>query len=360
MKRKAVITLPVWLFILLALLSSCKPEGIATPPEAPKGSGLFVLNQGNYMFSNASLSYYNPETREVENKVFYRTNGFELGDVAQSITIYDSLAFIVVNNSARVDVMHVNTFRYVNTIDGLVSPRHVLIINPEKGYISDLYAKSIFIFNPQTYKVTGTIPLDNGSGAFYQHPTEQMLLFENYVFTNCWSFDNKILLIDAQTDALIDSIETGVQPVAMAIDKNHKLWVLTDGGYRGNPFGHEAPRLIRYDAYSLEEEFSVAFDLDDKPTALALNGSGDTLYLVNQHVWQMPVVATAFPQQPFIDKGSRQFYALGVDALSSEVYVSDAVDYLQAGSIYRYNAQGQAVDTFKTGIVPGFFCFTSR
>ncbi len=241
-----------------------------------------------------------------------------------------------------------------------MSPRHVLIINPEKGYISDLYAKSIFIFNPQTYEVTGTISLDNGLGTFDQHSSEQLLRFGDYVFTNCWSFDNKILLIDTRTDALVDSIETGVQPVAMALDYRQKLWVLTDGGYRGNPFGHEAPRLIRYDAHSLEEEFSVSFDLDDSPKALALNGSSDTLYLVNHHVWRMPVVATAFPQQPFIAKGSRQFYALSVDALSSEVYVSDAVDYLQAGSIYRYNAQGQPVDTFKTGIVPGFFCFDRR
>jgi DNA-binding beta-propeller fold protein YncE len=360
MNRKSLTALTFWLFLLLVLLNGCDPEGGIAPPQKPASSGLFVLNQGNYMFSNASLSYYDPETREVENKVFYRTNQFELGDVAQSMTIYDSLAFIVMNNSARVDVMNVNTFRYVNTIDGLVSPRHVLLISAEKGYISDLYAKSIFIFNPQTYEVTGTISLDNGSEEFYQHPTEQLLRFGDYVFTNCWSFDNKILLIDTRTDALVDSIETGVQPVAMVIDYRQKLWVLTDGGYRGNPFGHEVPRLIRYDALRLEEEFSVSFGLDDKPTALALNGSGDTLYLVNHHVWQMPVVATTFPPQPFIDKGSRQFYALAVDAYSSEVYVSDAVDYLQAGSIYRYNAQGQPVDTFKTGIVPGFFCFDRR
>lgn len=38
-------------------------------------SGLFITNEGNFQYSNATLSYYDPATCEVENEVFYRATG---------------------------------------------------------------------------------------------------------------------------------------------------------------------------------------------------------------------------------------------------------------------------------------------
>ena len=48
--------------------------------------GLFICNEGNFQYGNATLSFYDPATRSVENEVFYRANAMRLGDVAQSMT----------------------------------------------------------------------------------------------------------------------------------------------------------------------------------------------------------------------------------------------------------------------------------
>ena len=45
--------------------------------------GLFIVNEGMFQYGNATLSYYDPETKTVENEVFHRANAFKLGDVAQ-------------------------------------------------------------------------------------------------------------------------------------------------------------------------------------------------------------------------------------------------------------------------------------
>jgi len=51
------------------------------------------------------------------------------------------------------------------------------------------------------------------------------------------------------------------------------------------------------------------------------------------------------------------YYGLGVDPVRSDVYVADAVDHVQRGVVYRFSAGGVALDTLRTGINPGNFCF---
>ena len=71
----------------------------------------------------------------------------------------------------------------------------------------------------------------------------------------------------------------------------------------------------------------------------------------------MSISDTSLPSTPFINGNGKLFYSLAVDPNRNEIYVSDAIDYLQRGSIYRYSAAGNLIDQFKAGIIPGGFCF---
>jgi DNA-binding beta-propeller fold protein YncE len=324
--------------------------------------GVFVVNEGNFMYDNASLSYYLIDSMKVLNNLFERVNGLPLGDVAHSMTIHNGFGYIVINNSGKIYVIDIHTFKIIGKITGLVSPRYIHFLSDTKAYITDLYAKSITIVNPQTYQITGSISVDNHEASFYQHPTEQLVQIGKNVFVTCWSYDNKILVIDSERDVVTDSIEVISQPKSMVVDRNNKLWVLSDGGAEGNPFAYERSGLTCIDPETMEIERVFRFDMDDNPLSLCLNGSGDTLFLIKQHIWKMAVTSSRFPDNPFImspyqNEKTGGFYSMIVDPVNSNVYVADAVDNIQQGRVYRYSAAGAPIDTFPVGIIPGSFCF---
>ncbi|MCD8101417.1 MAG: YncE family protein [Alistipes sp.] len=317
----------------------------------PSGDGVFITNEGNFMYGNASLSYYTPSTGEIRNEVFIRANGINLGDVAQSMVIKDDRGFIVVNNSGIIFVIDIDTFKVVGEIGPLTSPRHIHFVSDTKAYVTDLYDPRITVFNPRTYEITGRI--DTGG----HNSTEQMVQWDKYVFTNCWSYDNRILVINTETDAVVDEIEVGIQPTSLVLDRNGKIWTVTDGGYEGSPYGYEAPALFRIDAATRTVEKRFDFAVGDRPSQLCLNGTLDTLYFIHKSVWRMGVEEDRFPVRPFIEYRGTIFYGLDVNPVTSDVYVADAIDYQQPGIVYRYSSDGELLDSFRVGIIPGSFCF---
>lgn len=321
----------------------------------PAPSGLFVLNEGNFQYGNATLSYYDPVTDEVENEVFVRVNGFKLGDVAQSMTMHGGRGWIVVNNSHVIFEIDPDTFRETGRITNLTSPRYIHFLSDTKAYVSQLWDNRIFIVDPSRYEVTGYIEvpgMERGDGS-----TEMMVQIGDYVYVNCYSYWNLLLKIDTRTDRVTDMLEVGVQPRSMAKDCLGRLWVLTDGGYPGSPYAYEEPRLVCVDPETMSIEREYVYGLGTKATAVTVNGSGDRLYWICDDVWSMPVTAEALPDKPFVASAGTIYYDITVDPVSGDVYVADAIDYQQQGAVYRYSAEGELKSKFYTGITPRGFCW---
>ena len=322
---------------------------------ATSGAGLFVINEGNFQYGNASLSYYNPATKTVENEGFYRANAMKVGDVAQAMTLYGDTGWIVVNNSHVIFAIDPTTFKAKGRIENLTTPRYIHFLSDEKAYVTQLWDNRIFIVNPKRYEITGYIEcpamtMESGS-------TEQMVQWGKYVFVNCWSYQNRILKIDTTTDKVVAELEVGIQPTSLVVDCYGKLWSITDGGYEDSPYGFEAPSHYCIDAETFTIEKQFRFAKGDAPSEVQLNGRGDKLYWINNDVWAMDVTADRIPVKPFIPYSDTLYYGLTIDPRSGEVYVADAIDYVQAGKIYRYSEQGERLDEFYAGITPGAFCW---
>jgi len=265
------------------------------------------------------------------------------------------VGWIVVNNSHVIFAIDINTFREVGRITNLSSPRYIHFVSDEKAYVTQIWDNRIFIVNPKRYEITGYIECPNMT--MESGSTEQMVQYGKYVFVNCWSYQNRILKIDTETDRVVDELVVGIQPTSLVMDKNYKLWTITDGGYEGSPYGYEAPSLYCIDAAKFEIEKQFRFKLGDSPSEVQINGEGDKLFWINDDIWAMDVDADRIPVRPFLKYRDTKYYGLTVNPRNGDVYVADAIDYQQQGIIYRYRADGEPVDEFYVGVTPGAFCW---
>ncbi len=332
-----------------------EPIGGITPSVGADGT-LFILNEGNYQYSNSSLSVYNPLSNQIHNEAFFKANDMKLGDGAQSMTIAGSKGWVVVNNSNVVFAIDPESCKEKGRITGLTSPRYFHQVNDTKAYITQMYDNRIVVVDPSTYSITGYIEVPGMEAS--TGSTEQMVAYGDYVFCNCWSYQKSIIKIDTSSNKVVESLEVGIQPRYIALDRNNKLWVLTDGGgWAENPLGYEAPTLVKIDAKTFKIEKTFEFKLGDYCTKLCLNGKKDTLYWINGDVWKMDVNASFLPSDSFIKSDGKYYYGLTVAPESGDVYLADAIDYTQNGVVYRYSPAGELTDQFNVGIIPGGFCW---
>jgi hypothetical protein len=319
-------------------------------------SGIFVVNEGNYNWGNASVTFLDNKTNTVVQDIFNKANSRSLGDVAESMTIAGGLGYLLVNNSNRIEVVTLKDFKSVKTISGLHSPRYLQIVDSTKAYATNLQ-NYISIIDLQTNTVSGTIKTTSW--------TENLISYDKFMLvTSIGRFNEpsalrkaQILVIDTHTDAIVDSIQSGKEPIGIVIDKKQKVWVLCSGGYDN----YEAPSLLRINPELRVVEKIFTFpDPKDVPSRLCINPAGDTIYYLKGGVYQMPVTSTALPSQPLISAEGRHFYGLNVHPATGRIYVSDAKDYVQNGTAYQYSVHGALLKEYTTGRIPGMFCFTGN
>lgn len=328
--------------LTLLITTSCEPE--ENPSVYPQGEGFFLLNEGNYLAGNGTVSFYSTETGEIYNDLFGTVNGRGLGDIPSCMAVDGNTGYIVVNNSGTLETVDLRTMESLWTITGLNSPRQIVIYDG-RGYVSSLQNTEITIIDLAGKTVTGSVDIGVTS--------EAMVVTAGKLFSAHWSGGNTITVTDLSARQVIKTITVGLEPESMALDRNGKLWVLCTGGWQGE----EIPAIVRINTSTLEKEAEYSFrTVDDNPSSLTSNASGDTLYYLDEGVRRMPVTASALPSVAYIPSGNRLFYKLMAFS-GGKVAVTDAIDYQQKGDLLIYSSTGELADSEQAGIIPGFMLY---
>jgi YVTN family beta-propeller protein len=222
--RKLLLVLALFSTLIIQSCDDDEPEQIETGEE-----GFFVVNEGGFPNDNTSISFFDREKGEMTNDIFFSVNAKKLGIQAQSLSVFEDKAYIVVQGSKKIEVIDADDYTTIATIkDGVPSPRYFLAVSTSKAYVSDWgedgNTGTVKVIDLGTNAVTKTIPTGKG--------TNKMIKVGNVVYvTNAGGqgSDNTVKLIDTSTDEVTSSISVGDNPNSILQDAAGNIWVSCSG-----------------------------------------------------------------------------------------------------------------------------------
>jgi hypothetical protein len=342
-------------FALITVLASCHkdkvtPLGTGTAPVTREG--LYVLNQGEFGDNNSTLTFYNYSTKALTADIFGSANaGSKLGDTGNDIEIYGSKMYIVVNNSNVVDVVNAKTGKLLKQIT-LNQPRDVVFykgnafITSYDGYVGVVDTTALTLGqhitvgrNPEQMVIVGTkMYVANSGGLSFGNP------------------DKTVSVIDLTALAVTKTITVIADPVSLAADTYGHVYVLSLGDFDtilpGMTIINDATDVVLS-----QPTVNLGYNIP-------IVASGSYVYYITAD--NKVAVFNAQTQTPaqanFITDGTAITtpFALAVDPLSGEVFVTDAKDYASNGALFAFDKTGKLEYSIATGISPGKIAFLNN
>jgi DNA-binding beta-propeller fold protein YncE len=362
------------------MLFACKPVQPVDPNSFHLGSGVLILNEGVYQFSDGgSLTFYDPEADTVANKLFYKANGIPIGDVPESMALLDGKLYIVVNSGNYIYKVDANTVALDTTkpyqLCGFYSPREMQVVAPNKAYVSDLIGKGLWIINPQDMTHCGFV--DTGK------TTEKIVQVGNELYVSNWSNyyfpsmeKNTVQVVDINNDVKVAEITVGKEPNTMVVDKNGHVWVLCEGAtWQADG---EKPTMWEIDPMLKTAHCRYTFeDVVDPETGeiirfaasnMKVDPTGRYFYVIVSHVDEdgdasdsevrrFDMETQQFSETFCISSEGDTFYNMAVEPNTGEIYVSRIGNPVVNGTVYRYTADGVLLSSFEAGIFPSAMLF---
>lgn len=345
MKKFALASLS---FVLLSLITGCEKKEDKFI-DTGYTFGIFIVNEGSFNQNNGSISYVSELNNVIVNDIFNAANGRPLGDIVQSMTVVnDSLGVIVVNNSAKLEIVRLSSFEVVSEPLAVDYPRYFLQVSNDKGYLtSGNLAGNVIIVDLNTFTVTGTISVGFGP--------EVMLQIDNLVYianSGGWASDSTISVVNVQTDKIEETIYVEKIPVDMTVDSEGFLWVYCKGytDY-ANIETDSYLQKIDPDDHSIVWQGKVgkALDYATSPAKCAASPDGNIIYYIRPDgIYSVNASNPVIAEDPII---AGNFYGLEVHPENGRVYVFES-SFTGNGTMKIFEPDGTILGQGMVGIGP--------
>ena len=199
------------LFITLLLLVGCSSNPIVDNTEQTT-HWVFVANEGNFGASNGSISMIN------NNDEVYNVE--EVGDVVQSLEVYEDKLIVVVNNSHMIKVYDITEgglrLPGIEISTNNSSPRELVVVD-DKVYFTNWNTKDVKVLNLFNYNIEASISVD---GLPESIVSDGSYLWVGIMMNEDYSSANSVVKIDINTNSVVETYDVGLGPTSLVVDEN--------------------------------------------------------------------------------------------------------------------------------------------
>ena len=199
------------LFITLLLLVGCSSNPIVDNTEQIT-QWIFVANEGNFGASNGSISMIN------NNEEVYHIE--EVGDVVQSLEVYEDKLIVVVNNSHVIKVYDITEdglkLPGIEISTGNSSPRELVVVD-DKVYFTNWNTTDVKVLNLFNYSIEASISVN---GLPESIVSDGSYLWVGIMMNEDYSSASSVVKIDINTNLIIETYEVGLGPTSLVVDEN--------------------------------------------------------------------------------------------------------------------------------------------
>ena len=329
-------------FVLLFSIS-CTSEYEETIPEITYQNGLLITNEGNFGSPNADVTFITKDLSLMQNDIYKANNNKEnLGDVLQTMVLNGDKAYLLLNNSNKIQIVDRYSFKKAGEITAqLNNPRYMAIANGNLYVSNDKYNGAKFV---NVYKLSDNSfvkKIDFASTSTVERVVEAG--GNIFVQNASYGFGNTITKINTTTNAIEGTpIPVPNGDITKTITYNSNVYVIAQGTadsyiYQINPAGS----IVKTTTLT-----GIA-----NGTNLQIDG-GRFYFTSSNKVYSMDMNATAAPTNPIITavNGGANFTLYGFSVIDGRIFTSDVKGFTQPSEITVYTTGGTVISKFTAGM----------
>lgn len=323
----------------LLFTTSCRNDDpiVDVQPKGAYENGIIMSNEGNFGSPTATVSFISNDLATVENNVYSANNGgAALGDVLQNVGLNGDNAYLILNNSNKIEVVNRYTFKKVATVSDQVSqPRYIAFAN-NNYYVTNSSGSSKFVnvYSTTTNAFVKKIPLTSGG--------ERIVEASGRIVVQNASFGSGKKL------TFIDPVSNIVESEVLVPNGNIQK-TISNGG---NVYTIASTSTDSY-IYKLSSTGTITstINLTGIADAKNLEIDGSKIYFTSgSKIYTMDVSSTTVPTTPIITLADNSWSALyGFGVIDGKIYISNANGFTEDSTVEIYSTSGTLVKTVTTG-----------
>ncbi|MGC1630965.1 MAG: DUF5074 domain-containing protein [Gelidibacter sp.] len=327
------------LIVLLGFTSCSDSDDSAPIIKGDFNNGYFVTHEGKFPDPNASVTFINNDLTKVTKEIFKSVNGKMLGSVLQSIAFDGDYAFLIVNNSNKIEVVNRYTFESVATITEKINQPRYAVIQNGKLYVTNNRTKSVDVFDAKIFQHITTIDI-NKDVEEIKEDNNFIYVMNTLYHTDYSNISNNITVIDSKTNKVVKDITVGTGLNSMEIEDGI-LYALHNTGIT----------KITTSNNEVMGEISFAKGLTN---ANKLEVADNFIYFFSgSKIFKFRTDVTSLANTELVDTkatGDSWDLGYGFNVVDSKIFFTDVKGFTENSEVLVYDVNGKFLKSFTAGM----------